>query len=197
MRACIMPVFKCTIHAYINQRFHMRSYEAAGSLMWCSHPSSMETVAHSQVRSRQGRHRGKATLYETTSTAWECPSAAYSYLASGWLVRRCWRIPVKTSFAFECFPFRQWNTVCTWRIVADVHTKHLQHHLYRNHGWHWIHSMACSGKSVGQQDTHNPAENKMSDISGMNRVWYWVWYRMWYQIRYDAFFIMCGQVFYL
>ena len=31
--ACILLVYTCTIHAYMNQRFHMSTYEPAGSLM--------------------------------------------------------------------------------------------------------------------------------------------------------------------
>ena len=31
--ACILLVYTCTIHAYMNQRIHMSTYEPAGSLM--------------------------------------------------------------------------------------------------------------------------------------------------------------------
>ncbi len=135
----------------------LRLCTCVGWYCWCSHSSSTEsvTVAHAQVRSRQGKRRGNATLYETARTAWERPSVAYSCLASGWLVQRCWRIPVKTPCAFHYSPLHQWDTVCTWRIVAALHTKPLQHQLYRSHGWHWIHPIARSGKGVGRQDTHS------------------------------------------
>ncbi len=70
-------VYTCTIHAYTNQRFHMSTYEPAGSLMYCT-PVLIGHHRHAvaPLTPPYGRPRPLATAAAGPPGAWRMTTLA-------------------------------------------------------------------------------------------------------------------------